>query len=70
MREVTERPEGVEAGTSVLVGTSKEKIISEVSKLINNSEYYEQVAKISNPYGDGKSSRLIYNFLGDKIGRH
>lgn len=67
MREVTERPEGVEAGTSVLVGTSQEKITSEVDKLINNSEYYEQVAKISNPYGNGESSRLIYNYLGEKL---
>ncbi|MBL6590151.1 MAG: UDP-N-acetylglucosamine 2-epimerase (non-hydrolyzing) [Flavobacteriaceae bacterium] len=63
MRENTERPEGIESGTCKLVGTSEEKIISEVSKLIEDSEYYNSFSKITNPYGEGKSSKRILEIL-------
>lgn len=67
MREVTERIEGIEAGTAKLVGTEKEKIVTEVSNLLSNSDDYEIMAKIRNPYGDGKSSHRIINIFQDYI---
>lgn len=63
MRENTERPEGINIGTCKLVGTSEEKIISEVSRLIEDSEYYNSFSKITNPYGEGKSSKRILEIL-------
>ena len=63
MREVTERIEGIEAGTAKLVGTNKEKIVKEAIKLLNNKEEYEKMAKSVNPYGDGKASRRIKEIL-------
>jgi len=67
MREVTERIEGIEAGTAKLVGTEKEKIVSEVSHLLSNRHDYEIMAKTSNPYGDGKSSHRIINIFQEYI---
>ena len=69
MRSITERPEGVHAGTSLLVGTSKKQIILATKKLLDDPEYYKQIANTNNPYGDGKSSKMIYEFLGDKVGK-
>ena len=63
MRDTTERPEAVEAGTVVLVGTNKTKIVSEASKLLNNPEAYEQMGKLHNPYGDGKACTRIVNHI-------
>jgi len=63
LREVTERPEAVKAGTVKLVGTDKEKIIKEVSNLINNEELYKKMASAINPYGDGKASLRIFESL-------
>ena len=63
MREVTERTEGVTAGTAILVGSSKVKIIDETSKLLNDSEYYETISKASNPYGDGTTSNKIKTII-------
>ncbi len=63
MREVTERMEGVTAGTALLVGTSKEKIITEAEKLLNDAAHYQQMAKAVNPYGDGSSAAQIINAL-------
>ena len=60
MREVTERPEAVKAGTVKLVGTSEKKIITEVGKIISNKSVRK---KIKNPYGDGKSSEKISKIL-------
>jgi UDP-N-acetylglucosamine 2-epimerase (non-hydrolysing) len=67
MRENTERPEAVEAGTVILVGTSEKKIVHEVSKLIDDSNAYLQMSTRHNPYGDGLSSDRILNFLIKKI---
>lgn len=63
MRDTTERPEAVEAGTVLLVGTDTEKIINTVEKLINDKSFYQKMAFTHNPYGDGKSSKKIVQFL-------
>lgn len=59
MRQTTERPEAVTAGTVILVGTNKEKIVGETNKLLNDSAHYEQMTKLHNPYGDGKACERI-----------
>lgn len=59
MREVTERKEGVDAGTAVLVGTDEELIVSTAQKLIDQKSEYDKMAKSVNPYGDGKASDRI-----------
>ncbi len=59
-REMTERPEGVEAGTVKLVGTDKKILIHEINKLFDDPSYYKSFSEISNPYGDGNAaSRII-----------
>ena len=63
MRDTTERPEALEAGTVKLVGTNYGKIISEVSALLDNQSYYEQMSHAVNPYGDGFACHRINNFL-------
>ncbi len=63
MREETERPEAVEAGTVVLVGTDKEKILHNTEMLINDKRKYQKMANCYNPYGDGKASTRIVDFL-------
>ncbi len=63
MRDTTERPEAVEAGTVELVGTNKKLIISKVEELIKNTEKYETMSKAHNPYGDGKASSRIVKVL-------
>ena len=62
MRDTTERPEALEAGTVKLVGTDYDKIIKEVSALIEDREYYDRMSKAVNPYGDGKAcERIVQN---------
>lgn len=63
MRDTTERPEALKAGTVKLVGTNYNKIIEEVSMLLENNEYYDLMSKAVNPYGDGKSSKRIVEYL-------
>ena len=63
MREVTERPEGVQEGTAKIVGTDSQKIVENVKKLLNNEKTYRQMAKARNPYGDGKASDKIIKIL-------
>lgn len=63
MRNTTERPEAVEAGTVKLVGTNYDLIVSEVSKLLENPAYYNAMAQATNPYGDGLASKRIIEFL-------
>lgn len=63
MRNTTERPEAVEAGTVKLVGTDYDLIVSEVSKLLDNPAYYNAMAQATNPYGDGLASKRIIEFL-------
>ncbi len=66
MRDTTERPEGVEAGTLKLVGTSEEAIYKEFSKLLDNEEEYFKMAKAVNPYGDGNACKRIADILEGK----
>ena len=63
MRETTERPEGVDAGTLKLVGTDGCRIYKETCELLNNKEMYETMSKASNPYGDGHASERIVDIL-------
>ena len=59
MRDVTERIEGIEAGTAKLVGTERKKIVFEITKLLLDSEEYTKMSRAIKPYGDGKSSYRI-----------
>lgn len=63
MRDTTERPEALEAGTVKLVGTNYEKIVSEVSALLDNQDYYDKMSKAVNPYGDGLACKRIVEVL-------
>lgn len=67
MRDTTERPEAVTAGTVILVGTDKNKIISEASRLLNDEKAYQAMTKVHNPYGDGKASERIVQFIQEQI---
>jgi UDP-N-acetylglucosamine 2-epimerase (non-hydrolysing) len=67
MREVTERPEGVQAGTVRLIGTEQNNIRDEVKRLLDNPGAYEQMARAVNPYGDGKAAQRIINALIGKM---
>lgn len=63
MRDTTERPEALDAGTVKLVGTDRDKIISEVSCLLDDADYYEKMSKATNPYGDGQACERIVKHL-------
>jgi len=67
MRNVTERPEGVEAGTARLVGTDVVKIVTETRKLLDYAQEYQKMARAINPYGDGHASERIVKALLNKI---
>ncbi len=68
LREKTERPEAVEAGTVKLVGTSVERIVTEASTLLDDSSRYEEMARRHNPYGDGLASERIAAILESRFG--
>ncbi len=72
LRNVTERPEGVEAGTLKLAGTEKEHIIKLVVELLDSVENYGKMAKATNPFGDGHASKrivqAIVEFFGCSLG--
>ena len=63
MRDTTERPEAVEAGTVKLVGTDKDVIIESVSLLLKDNSVYERMSQAVNPYGDGKACERIVDFF-------
>ena len=63
MRETTERPEAVEAGTVILVGTDTNKIIKETQELLDNPKKYNSMSALHNPYGDGKACERIIEFI-------
>ncbi|MCJ7518248.1 MAG: UDP-N-acetylglucosamine 2-epimerase (non-hydrolyzing) [Anaerolineaceae bacterium] len=63
LREVTERPEGVDAGVLKLVGTDTDKIVAEASRLLTDKESYDKIAHSANPYGDGKAAPRIVQIL-------
>ncbi len=69
MRETTERPEGVEAGTAKLVGTDSARIVSEIFNLLDDKAAYDSMARAHNPFGDGQSARRIVELIGHEIGQ-
>ena len=71
MRNTTERPEALDAGTVKLVGTNHDLIVSEVSKLLEDHVYYDQMSHAVNPYGDGKAcSRIVRALKGEEAERY
>lgn len=66
MRDTTERPEGIDAGTLKLVGTEEETIYNEFSRLLSDKEEYNTMSKASNPYGDGHACERIADILEEK----
>lgn len=66
LRDTTERPEGIEAGTLKLVGTDEEVIYTETKKLLDDLDEYEKMSKASNPYGDGTASKQIVDAIIEK----
>lgn len=69
LREVTERPEGIEAGTLKLVGTDEDLIYKETKKLLTDKKEYEKMSKAHNPYGDGKASKRIVDAIIEKFNK-
>ena len=65
MRDTTERPEAVEAGTVILVGTNTDKIIKETQELLDNTDKYKSMSSLHNPYGDGKACERIIEFISN-----
>lgn len=69
MRENTERPEAVKAGCARLVGTDKERIVSEVKRLLTDTSAYRAMSQVTNPYGDGKTSERIAAIVHESMAR-
>jgi len=67
MRNTTERPEAIEAGTVRLVGTDTKRIIEQAQKLISNRKFYEKMSRSSNPYGDGSASVKIVSYIKNNL---
>lgn len=63
MRDTTERPEALDAGTVRLVGTDYDRIVGDVSALLDDPEHYRTMSQAVNPYGDGKACGRIVQFL-------
>jgi len=63
MRETTERPEAVDAGTVILVGTNRQLIVDQAQALLSDSEKYKAMSQLHNPYGDGTASKQIVDFI-------
>ena len=63
MRDTTERPEGIAAGTLKLVGTEEEVIYNNFKELLENKEAYDKMSKANNPYGDGRACERIADIL-------
>jgi UDP-N-acetylglucosamine 2-epimerase (non-hydrolysing) len=68
MREVTERPEGVAAGTVRLVGANEDRIVHGVSELLSDAQAYAAMAQAVNPYGDGKAAARILSAIERHLG--
>jgi UDP-N-acetylglucosamine 2-epimerase (non-hydrolysing) len=67
MRDVTERPEAVEAGTVKLVGASKKNIIFNINLLLNDETLYTEMSQAHNPYGDGKACDRIVEYIKGRL---
>jgi UDP-N-acetylglucosamine 2-epimerase (non-hydrolysing) len=70
LRDTTERPEAVDAGTVILVGTDKDMIVSEALDLLNNDIRFEAMRRLHNPYGDGKACERIVEFISQQKDIH
>ncbi len=70
MREKTERPEALEAGTVILVGTEVDKIVFETTRLLKNPSHYQQMSQAVSPYGDGKAGSRIVETLAKHVMKH
>ena len=70
MRDTTERPEAVEAGTVKLVGTDQAEIVAQVSKLLTDKAYYDSMSFAHNPYGDGKACQRIIDAIRKDVSEH
>lgn len=68
MRETTERPEGVDAGTARLVGTDRDRIVTEIFRLLDDSEAYAAMSRAHNPFGDGKAAERIARIIANASG--
>jgi UDP-N-acetylglucosamine 2-epimerase (non-hydrolysing) len=68
LRETTERPEGVEAGTAVVVGTDRDRIVTTASELLSSEQAYQRMANAVSPYGDGRASERIAAALEQRYG--
>ncbi len=69
LRDTTERPEGIDAGTLKLVGTNSDVIYNETMRLLNDKEEYDRMSKASNPYGDGHASERIVDAIIEKFSK-
>jgi UDP-N-acetylglucosamine 2-epimerase (non-hydrolysing) len=67
MREITERPEAVEAGTVQIVGTNEQQIVASVSELLDDAACYQRMSRAHNPYGDGRAAERIVRVLEDEL---
>jgi UDP-N-acetylglucosamine 2-epimerase len=67
LRKTTERPEGVDAGSAMLVGTDTQAIVDETERLLHNSEAYDMMAEVKNPYGDGHSAERIWEIIRSRF---
>ena len=70
LRDTTERPEGVEAGTLKLAGTNEDTIYSMIDSLLSDKEEYDRMSRAVNPYGDGQASRRIADAIIEKFGKN
>ncbi len=70
MRDTSERPEGIEAGSAKLVGTNIKNIVDETQKLLNNNDENKSLSNTINPYGDGQASKKIVRIISEHFGRH
>ena len=68
MRDATERPEGVEAGTLRIVGTAEESIVNSIKQLLDEYSEYDKMSNAVNPYGDGHASERIVSTLTEMFG--
>lgn len=66
-RDTTERPEAVEAGTVIMVGTTRERIVGEAQRLLRDPDHYAKMSRAHNPYGDGEASRRIATILEKEL---
>ena len=68
LRETTERPEAIDAGTAQLVGTNPEQMVSMASVLLSDRSAYEKMATAINPFGDGQAAQRIVKIVGNYFG--